>query len=703
MKFHKEKQNQMIDIYLKGDSYIITAAFKKAFLERAEKYYFTLVERYTEVTKNLEYIFEREEGEYQIFQIKFNTKSLLMEQSEGEIWDLYINRIIDGEVKENRIKSNYDYIRFHTLLLQEKKMFYPYTTKGGNISFRVNDYFLYGEIDYIRVTNLNTLEFKGYYNFPPLYLTDEYEPVDIKLIVTDLNENEYTLPVTQYERPDVKEKYQGNHNLLYCGVKGSFSFEEHLHLTESAFFKFYLELTYRHGNKTETLRSTRIRLNPLSTGIIKKIIEIDQEKYKIMIKPTKKLKYLSFRVRRYYFFKELKNTVKTTWIRARRSKKARDLYKVMFRIVGKLPASKKTIVFESFHGKQFSDSPRAIYEYLKEHYPGYKMYWSADRRHLYVFQRKKVPHIRRYSLKWLFIMARAKYWIINTRLPLWLPKPGHTIYVQTWHGTPLKRLGTDIEEVHMPGTNTAKYKRNFVTEASRWDYLVSPNAYSSKIFKRAFQYEGKIIESGYPRNDYLIHANNDEQIRQLKKEMNIPLDKKVILYAPTWRDNQFYRKGKYKFDLQMDLDLMKEKLGDRYILLLRLHYLVAENIDLNGYEGFVYDFSSYEDIRDLYLVSDVLITDYSSVFFDFANLRRPMIFYVYDLEDYRDNLRGFYFDFEKKAPGPLVQTTREMITEIENLESKGLHETENIQSFYKKFCYLEDGNATKRVVNEIFK
>src|SRR5690606_37570334 len=144
-------------------------------------------------------------------------------------------------------------------------------------------------------------------------------------------------------------------------------------------------------------------------------------------------------------------------------------------------------------------------------------------------------------------------------------------------------------------------------------------------------------------------------------------------------------------------------LGDDYIVLLRLHYLVAENIDLQGYDNFVKDFSTHEDIRDLYLISDILITDYSSVFFDYANLRRPMIFFVYDIEEYRDTLRGFYFDLEKKAPGALVKTTDELITEIKNLEINDFNTSDRIEQFYKKFCYLEDGNASERVVKAVFK
>jgi CDP-glycerol glycerophosphotransferase len=287
-------------------------------------------------------------------------------------------------------------------------------------------------------------------------------------------------------------------------------------------------------------------------------------------------------------------------------------------------------------------------------------------------------------------------------LPLWIRKSNNTVYVQTWHGTPLKRLALDMDEVHMPGTNAADYKKNFLKDSNKWDYLVSPNAYSSKIFKRAFDFHKSLIESGYPRNDFLVHSNNDDTIDKLKSKLHLPLDKKIILYAPTWRDNQFYKKGQYKFDLQLDFEKFKNSLGDNYVVLLRLHYLVAEKLDLSEYEHFVYDFSNYEDIRDLYLVSDLLITDYSSVFFDYAILNRPILFYTYDIEEYRDHLRGFYFDFETGAPGPILKTTDEVIASIIKLENTVFQQNNERVNFNNQFCYLEDGCATERVVNKIF-
>src|SRR5690625_5233043 len=285
-------------------------------------------------------------------------------------------------------------------------------------------------------------------------------------------------------------------------------------------------------------------------------------------------------------------------ITVRRSRYVKDVLKFIFLLASKLPIRKKTIVFESFLGKQYSDNPKALYLYIKENYPNYRLYWSVDRGSTHKFKDKGLNILPRFGIKWIFTLARAEYWITNSRLPLWIPKPKGTTYVQTWHGTPLKRLAADMDQVHMPGTNTERYKRNFVKEANKWDYLISPNAYSTEIFKRAFQFNKSLIESGYPRNDVLSSGNSKETINKLKTKASLPLDKKVILYAPTWRDNQFHRVGKYKFNLKMDLNMMKEELGDEYIILLRLHYLVADHIDLSPYGNFVYDFSHYEDIKD---------------------------------------------------------------------------------------------------------
>ncbi|AKG73447.1 CDP-glycerol glycerophosphotransferase family protein [Salinicoccus halodurans] len=374
------------------------------------------------------------------------------------------------------------------------------------------------------------------------------------------------------------------------------------------------------------------------------------------------------------------------------------LYKKLFALCGRtVKKDQSLIMFESFLGKQYSDNPRALYEYMSAHHPEYTLIWSADRNSTHLFEERNIPYVKRFSLPWMIHMNKATLWITNSRLPLWIPKPHGTTYLQTWHGTPLKKLGRDIETVHMPGTDTESYRRNFTKEASKWDYLISPNRYSTEIFRRAFGFDKTVLETGYPRNDFLFSGSDPKAAENIKEALGLPQDKKIILYAPTWRDDSFHARGRYKFDLQFDTEKMYRELSDDYIIILRMHYLVSENLDLKQYNGFLYDFSKHEDIRDLYVISDMLVTDYSSVFFDYATLGRPMIFYTYDIDQYRDKLRGFYFDFEANAPGPLVKTTDNLIEEIKHPDQSKF----DLEAFRERFSYLEDGAASQRVMEDV--
>jgi CDP-glycerol glycerophosphotransferase len=384
------------------------------------------------------------------------------------------------------------------------------------------------------------------------------------------------------------------------------------------------------------------------------------------------------------------------FIREYLRKKFRFVYPSLFRRAGMLPRKPKTVLFESFFGQQYSDNPRAIYEYMKKNYPDYHLVWNVKKGYEEIFKRERVPYVIKYSYRGIMQWARAKYWVTNSRWPLWLPKPKGTTYVQTWHGTPLKTLGADIQHITMPGMTLAKYHSQFTAEARKWDYCVAPNPYSSKIFKRAFEVQGQMINSGYPRNDLLYQKNNEHDISLIKKKLGIPQDKQVILYAPTWRDNEYKKIDHYTFDLKLDLERMRDTFGKNAVLLMRMHYLIAEQMDLSDYKDFAIDVSDYEDIRELYLVSDCLITDYSSVFFDYANLKRPIVFYAYDLDDYANEIRGFYFDFQKEAPGPIVKDMDHLIPSVKKALA---YDGDNpYPEFYNKFCQWEDGHSTERVV-----
>ncbi|GMQ72461.1 CDP-glycerol glycerophosphotransferase family protein [Tetragenococcus halophilus] len=360
---------------------------------------------------------------------------------------------------------------------------------------------------------------------------------------------------------------------------------------------------------------------------------------------------------------------------------------------------KKLIVFESFFGRNYSDNPKAMYEYMKKNHPEYKCVWNVNRDYLDYFKEHKIPHVVRFSVRSALIIARAKFWIINTRLPLWLKKPQGTTVIQTWHGTPLKTLGRDVSLLTMPGMTVEKYHNNVVKDSDKWDYCLSPNSYSTDIFKQAFRLRPEqMINSGYPRND-VLHNHTESYANDLKEKLGIAKDRKVILYAPTWRDNEYVRSDYYTAKLHLDLKEMQKRFGNQAVLLVRTHYLIANNLNLNE-NDFAIDVSDYQDINDLYIVSDLLITDYSSVFFDYANLKKPMIFYAYDLEEYAGEIRGFYFDYVEEAPGPILTQEEQVYQEIEKqLETPQL--ANNYEQFVKKYCSWDDGNATQRALSFI--
>lgn len=365
------------------------------------------------------------------------------------------------------------------------------------------------------------------------------------------------------------------------------------------------------------------------------------------------------------------------------------------------PYTQKTVVFESFGGRQISDSPLAIYEELKKSHPEYRLIWVVNKKKAKTMQDSDYEYVIRGTFNWVRTIQKAQIWVENARLPQWVQKPEHVQIIQTWHGTPLKKLGLDIENVTMPGTTTEKYHANFVREANRWDFLISPNEYSTQIFRKAFDYQNEILEVGYPRNDELAQPN-PTKIELIKQQLGIPLDKKVVMYAPTYRDNQFFMKGKYSFKLPFSLKKMRESLGDDTVLLLRMHYLISNSMDISGFEDFAYDVSNYSNISDLYLISDLLVTDYSSVFFDYAYLKRPIVFFPYDYEVYEDELRGFYLDYKKDLPGAIAYNSETLRQEIiQGLDLPDMENNPIFMKFYNRFCKISAGDASKQIVDKI--
>ena len=377
-----------------------------------------------------------------------------------------------------------------------------------------------------------------------------------------------------------------------------------------------------------------------------------------------------------------------------------NIYKRIFR---KMSVRKDFYLFESFLGKTYGDSPRYIYEYMRKRDDERQI---DSRKYIWIIDNKaaEIPgkhiQVKPKSLKYFYYVARAGVWVNNMRQPSWYEKRNDVRFLETWHGTPLKKLVFDMDDVH---SASPKYKMTFYKQSRIWDYLISDNAFSTDCFESAFLYpREKMLELGYPRNDLLYGESKDERAAAIREKLGIPKDKKVVLYAPTWRDDDYYGPGQYKFDLPLDLKMMR-KLKNDYFFVLRTHYFIADHLQIDDSDkDFVMDLSRYNDIGELYLISDILITDYSSVFFDFANLRRPILFYVYDLEKYAGMLRGFYFDMTTGCPGPLLKTNEEVLNALENIESVSREYADKYKEFCDKFCYLDDGHASERIVKEVF-
>lgn len=385
--------------------------------------------------------------------------------------------------------------------------------------------------------------------------------------------------------------------------------------------------------------------------------------------------------------------------------KERD-YKNYYR---KYKVNEKVILFEVFGGRKYSCSPKAIYEQMlkMEQFSDYTFVWAFnDPTKHDVKKSKNLIIVKSLSTDYYKYSSMAKYWIVNSIMPEHMQKKDEQIYVQCWHGTPLKRLRYDIEVNGATLNTTDEIRKRNNKDAVRFDYFISPSAYCTEKFTSAFNLKalGKediIIEEGYPRNDSLFNRS-EKELEKIKKQLGIPKDKKVVLYIPTFRDNQHTSGVGYTYKFAIDFDRLQKKFSDEYVFLVSLHYFIANSIDLSKYKGFIIDVAKYDELNDLYLVSDVIMTDYSSIFFDFANLKKPMLFYMYDYDDYKDNLRDFYISLDE-LPGPITQTQEELEKCLENIEHQSKKYKDKYEKFNKKYNYLDDGLASKRVINAIFK
>lgn len=374
------------------------------------------------------------------------------------------------------------------------------------------------------------------------------------------------------------------------------------------------------------------------------------------------------------------------------------VYNILYYI---LPLNRRVILFESSVGRNYIGNPRAIYEEMVNQGldQTYKCIWILENKQQII--PGKCIKVKRQRVQYFYYMSIAKFWVMDSRQPSYLKKKQGNIYIQTWHGTPLKKLGLDMSFVNMGGhQNLEEYVSVFKQNTSRWDFLISQNEYSAHIFQSAFAFQKSILQIGYPRNDILINYSK-KHIEMIREKLFIPYNKKILLYAPTWRDNLYDKSGQYKFKLPINLDIFREELGDEYYLLLKPHYLITDQIDITGYEEVVGICDIKQDIQELYLVADALITDYSSVMFDYSILGRPIIFFMYDLEEYKNEVREFYFDILEEAPGPIVENSEDLIECIKNIDGLKGEYIYKYNTFKQKYTSLELGCAADKVIQLI--
>ncbi|WP_166874071.1 CDP-glycerol glycerophosphotransferase family protein [Salinibacterium sp. ZJ450] len=346
------------------------------------------------------------------------------------------------------------------------------------------------------------------------------------------------------------------------------------------------------------------------------------------------------------------------------------------------PEPINAVFFESFYGQNASCNPLAIDRELRRQRPDVMRYWSVADASVAVPE--GAVRLIEGSEQWWRVRASARLLVVNDWLRNRYRKREHQTVLQTWHGTPLKRIALSRRGIR-PRPALASLR-----ERSRWNIMLSQNPHSTRTFRRAYAYFGPIWQDGYPRNDILVTGD----AAAIRRRLGIADDVTVLLYAPTWRD-----------DRPDEIDHLQtarfaQTLGDGYVTLIRGHArTLRPGTDVRAPN--VIDVTSYPDISELFLVADALITDYSSVMFDYTVTGKPVLFFTPDLADYRDRLRGFYFDLLEVAPGPVANTSDELLTLVRELDSLGDRFAPRYRAWQQQFNPNDDGQAAARVLAKL--
>ncbi|HYP45025.1 MAG TPA: CDP-glycerol glycerophosphotransferase family protein [Propionibacteriaceae bacterium] len=346
------------------------------------------------------------------------------------------------------------------------------------------------------------------------------------------------------------------------------------------------------------------------------------------------------------------------------------------------------IVYNSYNGR-YADNPRAIYEGLLRRGDDHEHLWLVGDRHRASFP-AGVATARIASGEGVAALESADVLVANchTDLDRW-QKRSDTVYLQTWHGTPLKRIHRAALQTWGDEAMDALDR-----EIARWDVLLTPSRAGTQLLRSAFGYSGAVLQTGYPRNDVLLADDREERRARVRDRLGIAENTTAVLYAPTYRDDDV---DSPELTLGLDPTALADQLGGSFVLLLRVHYYLGHRA-IAANDPRMRDLSGHPDVADLYLAADVLVTDYSSALFDFAVTGKPILFFAYDLEHYRDRLRGFTLDLEAEAPGPVLVDQEQLTAALLDLPNVTRSHAARYSRFRERYCHLDDGHATERVL-----
>ncbi|SDS13690.1 CDP-glycerol glycerophosphotransferase, TagB/SpsB family [Brevibacterium sandarakinum] len=354
-----------------------------------------------------------------------------------------------------------------------------------------------------------------------------------------------------------------------------------------------------------------------------------------------------------------------------------------------------TVFFESFSGDSVTDSPKEIDKVSATHFPELKRFWSV--RDLSIDVPEGAVPLVAGTDEWMYRLATSSVIVNNNNFPHYFRKAKAQKYIQTWHGTPLKKIGNDV-----PGASLSLRYRTLMTKEAEteWDLMLAQSSWAAETLSSAFAFDGLVFDAGYPRNDALADKSRMVKSRSSVREMyRIGERQTVILYAPTWRDDLKDSSGRYSRIDFLGMDNTIKSLGSDYIIFYRGHANSAHSRQGPLPSG-VIDVTGHSDVNELMAAADLMITDYSSIMFDFVVTGKPISFVVPDLGRYRDDTRGFYFDFERESPGPLFSNGEQAVPWIKSAAEGAITNSEKYLNFVGRFAPSDDGRSAERFMDE---